>query len=681
LKRVLTIAAALGVLLLILSGVALYFFDPESLRAPLQKQAAAALGRDVTLGKISLAYFPLPAVRVGEIRIAGPTAADPAFAEVSELRLRVAILPLLARRVVLRALEIDSPRIHIPFDKDGKPVLPEPAKKPPKPDDAEKTPADGDATKPAEFALAVDRIAIDGARVQFGPWLVENASLTGRLSLDGSGAFRFSLDLPGLAELRNGGLELAGLGSDALAINAQGEFSADLAALRERFAITQEVSGRARGEFAVEVAAGTLRAANANVDVPDLLLRSGDLVVSGPTRAHAVLGESYSLDLTDTRVEKTGVFAKPKRTPLSVTGTLGSEPNLSAVRDTLVKFGANVIPLSLELGRTPMHVHVKKSLLDLGRLRELLTPDRPPLAGIIHVDALDIQLDPLRIDGNAVLDGVETTLEHGPIRVSGPVHGSGREIALEKGSSVLIGGQTIALVATYDLESGATKASYDTQNTQLGQLLAALSGRSEIDGTLASNGTLEASKPEFAALAGGGRMEVRPGRIQGFSLAKALAAPLAGIAGVAKAAEGATPESVDDETFEHLSADYRIADGRVSSENLELKYRNATAFLHGSVGMSDRTLDLAGRIVLTKDGDAELTGSSKRAKERVIPIAHITGTLDSPRIALDQKTLAALALAYSGNDKVREKIDKALGPGGAEAVEDFLGNLLGGKKK
>lgn len=679
-KRVLIIAAALGVLLLILSGVALYFFDPETLRAPLQKQAAAALGRDVTLGKISLAYFPLPAVRVGEIRIAGATAADPAFAEISELRLRVAILPLLARQVVLRALEIDAPRIHIPFDKDGKPVLPEPAKKPPKPDDADKTPSDGDASKPAEFALAVDRIAIDGARVQFGPWLVENASLTGRLSLDGSGAFRFALDLPGLAELRNGGLELAGLGSPALAVSAQGEFSADLAALRERFAITPEVAGRARGEFAVEIAAGALRAANANIDVPDLLLRSGDLVVSGPTRAHAVLGESYSLDLTDTRVEKTGVFAKPKRTPLSVTGTLGSEPNLSAVRDTLVKFGANVIPLSLELGRSPMHVHVKKSLLDLGRLRELLTPDRPPLAGVIHVDALDITLDPLRIDGNAVLDGVETTLEHGPVRISGPVHGSGREIALEKGSSILIGGQTIDIVATYDLESGASTANYDTSNTQLGQLLAALSGRSEVDGTLASNGRLEASKPELAALAGGGRMEVRPGRIQGFSLAKALAAPLAGIAGVAKAAEGATPESVEDETFEHLSADYRIADGRVSSENLELKYRNATAFLHGSVGMSDRTLDLAGRIVLTKEGDAELTGS-KRAKERVIPIAHITGTVDSPRIALDQKTLAALALAYSGNDKVREKLDKALGPGGAEAVEDFLGNLLGGKKK
>jgi hypothetical protein len=30
---------------------------------------------------------------------------------------------------------------------------------------------------------------------------------------------------------------------------------------------------------------------------------------------------------------------------------------------------------------------------------------------------------------------------------------------------------------------------------------------------------------------------------------------------------------------------------------------------------------------------------------------------------------------------VREKIDKTLGTGASEQVEDFLGNLLGGKKK
>ncbi|MGH7291270.1 MAG: AsmA family protein, partial [Myxococcota bacterium] len=192
-------------LLVILAGVALYFFDPETLREPLQKQATAALGRDVKLGQISLAIFPLPAVRVEDIRIAGPTPTDPPFADVAELRLRVAILPLLARQVVLRALEVDSPRVNIPFDKAGKPILPGPASS-----DANAKPpgAPSEKSEPAAaskgLALAVDRISIEGARVEAGPWIVENADLSGHLSLDGSGAFQFELDSPGLGELRNG---------------------------------------------------------------------------------------------------------------------------------------------------------------------------------------------------------------------------------------------------------------------------------------------------------------------------------------------------------------------------------------------------------------------------------------------------------------------------------------------
>ena len=678
-RRALSIAAALVALVVILASVALYFFDTEKLREPLQSQASAALGRTATLGEISLSVFPLPAVRVTNIRIAGPKPADPPFAEVAELRLRVAILPLLARQVVLRSLEIDSPRVHIPFDKSGKPILPgrAAAMALPAPSDGEKQ--SEPAAPEAGPALAIDRISVAGARVKVGPWLIENASVSGRLSLDGTGAFRVALDLPGFGELRNAEVKLAGLTGPAPEIAAQGEFFADLAPLGKRFALSQEISGRARGEFEIELAGAVLRAATANIDVPDLLVRSGDLVVSGPARAHAVLGESYSVDLSDTRVEKTGLFAKPKRTPLSVTGTLGSEPNLSAVREALVKIGTNVIPLGLELERRPILVHVRRSAIDLASLRGLLPPDRPPLSGRFHVEALDVQIDPLRVTGNAALDNLETKLEHGPIRVSGPVRGRGQVIALENGSAV-VGDQTIAISATYDLESGAIAASYDTANSQLGALIAALSGRGEVDGTLTSRGQLTASSPDVNALAGTGRIEIRPGRIQGFSLVKSLMGSLAALPGVAAAATGKDPARYDDERFERLTADYAIAGGRVSTENLELAYQNATAYLHGSVGMSDRSLDLAGRVVLAKEADADLAGA-KRARERVIPIAHITGTLDAPRVELDQKTLAALALAYGGNDKTREKIDKALGPGASEAVEDLLGNILGGKKK
>ena len=84
--------------------------------------------------------------------------------------------------------------------------------------------------------------------------------------------------------------------------------------------------------------------------------------------------------------------------------------------------------------------------------------------------------------------------------------------------------------------------------------------------------------------------------------------------------------------------------------------------------------------MLAKKADAQLAGTS-RARERVIPITRVTGTYDDPRLELDQKALAALAYAYTSDDKVKKKLDKALGPGAGEAVQGVLDGLLGGGSK
>ncbi len=680
-RRWLLLGAAIFALLLILAGVALSFFDAETLRAPLQQRASAALGRDVSLGKISLRIFPLPAVRIDDVRIGGVTPKDTPLAQIAELRLRVAVLPLVAGKVVLRALELDSPRIYVPFDKDGKPILPGAAASGAKPKaeqkPGEKPPAPAEAPG---LALAVDRIAIHDADVSAGPWKVEHANIDGHLSLDGSGAFKYSATLPGLATLRSGELELAKLSSAAPQVDARGEFSADLADVRKRFALTEEVSGKASGEYALTLAGGDVRAASASVDVPDLLLRSGALVVSGPVRGHAVLGESYSLDLSDTRVEQKDLFAKPKRTTLSVTGKLGKEASLAALREALVKIGQNELPLTLELAKQPLKVHLGKTTLDLAKLRELLPPDKPALSGRLVVQGFDVQLTPLRVVGNATLDGVETKLEHGPVTISGPVRGKGESIELEH-ATALVGGQKIDVTASYMLANGAISADYGIARAQLVSLVEALSGRKELDGTLDTAGHVETRSAGLETLGGHGKIAIQPGRIQGFSLAKQVMGSLAALPGLALAAKGKDVSKYESEEFDHLTADYTIVDGRVHTENLELAYQDATAYLHGSIGIFDRALDLSGKVVLAKKVDAQLAGA-KSARERVIPISRVTGTYDAPRLELDQKALAALASAYTSDERVKRKLDKALGPGAGEAVQGVLDGLLnGGNKK
>jgi AsmA-like protein len=329
-----------------------------------------------------------------------------------------------------------------------------------------------------------------------------------------------------------------------------------------------------------------------------------------------------------------------------------------------------------------MKVHLGKTSLDLGKLRELMPPDKPQLSGRLAVDGFDVELQPLRVLGNATLDGVETQLGHGPISISGPLRGKGDTVGVENAVAI-VGGQKIGISASYALDSGSVTADYSAAKAELGSLVEALSGRKELDGTLNTNGHVEMKSAGLQTLGGSGKVAIQPGRIQGFSLAKQVMGSLAALPTLALAVKGKDIGKYEQEEFDHLTATYTITDGRVHTDDLELAYQDATAYLHGSIGLVDRALDLTGKVVLTKKADAEFAGGS-RAKERVIPISHVGGTYDSPKIELDEKTLAGIGSLYLGDEKTRKKLDKALGPGGADAVQGVLDGLLGGgnnKKK
>jgi hypothetical protein len=93
------------------------------------------------------------------------------------------------------------------------------------------------------------------------------------------------------------------------------------------------------------------------------------------------------------------------------------------------------------------------------------------------------------------------------------------------------------------------------------------------------------------------------------------------------------------------------------------------------VGLVDRALDLRGKLELSREVDAEL-GKAQGAPT-VIPIAHVAGTLDAPRVQIDREVLAQLALRYAGTDRVREKLEKKIGPAGADILDELL---RGGEK-
>ncbi len=631
-RRLAAIAAALLVALGLLVALVLLLVDPDELRAPIVARASAALGREVELGELDLAFLPVPALRVREIRVAGAAPEDPPFAEIGELRLTVSVLPLLAGRIVLGAVALENPRLRIPLDEEGRLVLPGA-------DLPDESPAQPDAGEDAASGLifAVQRISVNDAELEAGPWRVEGASARGSLALDGSVELEFRADLPGLGELRNGRAELSGLVSGEASGDVRAELEVELAPLASLLELEQVLEGSAAGLVTAQLAAGQLADARASLEIQDFRALAGEVGLEGDASVEAVLSEASLLEVS-------------------------------------ARLGDNEIGMQIALDKPELALEIKPGRLDLGELSPFLS-GVPALGGSLEIESLEIQPEPLRVRGSVGLERVAYPIEQGQARLTGSLAGRGSVLRLDA-ETLEIGGEQATLAGTYDLARGTVAVDVGTSQADLGALLAALLGRSELSGSLTSSASLS-GPPDVEVISGSGSFRIVDGSIRGFSLLRQVFGDFASLPVLVASMQGKDLSRYEEEEFESLSADFRVADGRLITQNLTLVYGNATAYLRGGIGLSDGALDLSGRVMLSREVDEELGKASGR--QTVIPIAAITGTVDSPRLRLDRQALAGLALEYaSGSGRLQEKLEEALGEEGAGQVKDLLDSLLRG---
>ena len=87
----------------------------DALRTRAEAAASDALGREVTLpGEISLRLLPSAQIRAGEARIANAEGFDQdAFAQMSEMRVSVALLPLISRTIEVQEFVLIDPTIRL----------------------------------------------------------------------------------------------------------------------------------------------------------------------------------------------------------------------------------------------------------------------------------------------------------------------------------------------------------------------------------------------------------------------------------------------------------------------------------------------------------------------------------------------------------------------------------------
>lgn len=123
-KILLGAAAAVAALLLAAAIAVPLLVDAEALRPRAESKLSEVLGRKVSLGRASLSLWTGLALRADGLRIGEPTTASAAGAPILEARrtsVRLAMLPLLRRRIEARSIAIEGATIL----QDGKPLLSE----------------------------------------------------------------------------------------------------------------------------------------------------------------------------------------------------------------------------------------------------------------------------------------------------------------------------------------------------------------------------------------------------------------------------------------------------------------------------------------------------------------------------------------------------------------------------
>ena len=124
---------------------------------------------------------------------------------------------------------------------------------------------------------------------------------------------------------------------------------------------------------------------------------------------------------------------------------------------------------------------------------------------------------------------------------------------------------------------------------------------------------------------------------------------------------------------------------------IALTYPDWGAQLEGPIRLADLALDLKGRLTIEEALDAALARAFGARDDyvpqtRVVDLASVRGELGAPKVQITGSAVATLAAAYAGQierEELKKRIEKELGPGSGEIVDqglEVLEDLLGGKK-
>jgi len=708
LVRALAVLGALLALALVLLAIGLpRLVDRPEVRARIEAAAREATGRDVRFDGLAIGIFP-PRVRVLRPVVAGTTPGEPPLFSAEETALRVALLPLLARTLVVDSLEVVKPLLRI---------VRTPGTGPP----SERAPTKGagagavGANEGEGLKLAVRHVALHDGTVVLEDhgvtppvtWTLED------IQAEAAGtSLAAPIDFSLSGRLGSGGLLHAkGTSTTSGSVDLHATLEGvDLAAAKPYAGKTATaLAGSLGGTVHVQGSATALGAVDADLKISNADLVITSIAVHGPLSLHAQLtgapaslSGKFDVDATAAELVYQGGFTKPVGTPATLSGQLVHDAQGAlGVDDLHVKVKNLDAQGTLRTGQRT-RLELRANPFDVGGWESLLPAlGGAGLRGEVAPGTLTVTTGPLDLEGAPAFKQLLVQFPgKPPVAIDGSLEIAG-DVVRTRSLVTRIAGQPFSVVA--ELTALATQPHY---RVQLGAnqidskaLVNAFSQRKDVfEGplTLKSDfsGPLVSGAQLLQAVRGTARVDVGHGRLRGVSLLQGTFDQLGSLGKLALAAGraqgGKDLQRFYEDEFQSIGGTFVVADGRATTDDLKMIYRHYMVDLRGGLGLADQSVDMTGKLTIDKELDATVASqtaagaNATSADARVIPLAHVTGTLSEPKVSIRGEDAASFAASYAlGRErgKLEKKLDEKLGQGTGRQVLDALDGLLGGSKK
>ncbi|HKQ26920.1 MAG TPA: AsmA family protein [Burkholderiales bacterium] len=677
------ILIAVGAVVVLFAGVLAFIaatFDPNQYKAQVADLVKEKTQRVLTIeGDIRLTLFPRVGVQLGKTRLS-EFRGDKDFAGLEQIRVSLALLPLLSKQVVVDQIQLDGLRVNLVKHKDGTNNFADFL-------GAEESaaPASPPASPPAtSIKFDIDGVKVSKAAVSWkdeaagAEYTVSDLNLeTGRLApgvplkFDLSAAFSASqpkievkLQAAGdlmadpqsqkfsvatlTASINTNGPQLEALlniklsGVEGSAKNLQvGEFLITVDARQADNAVKGTLSTPIVADFETQLFELPKLAGEFDVASPALPMKKLTVPLAGTVRAD-LEKKAVDADLT-TRFDESNIKAKVGVTDFAAPFTRFDiaidKLNVDRYLPPAETGTASTVPVASPQAEQP---------IDFSPIKKL------NLAGSLRVDDLivsNVKVQNARMDvkakgGRLEVNPLSANLYQGSVKGTASVNANNNQLAIRQNLSGISIGPLLRDALKQDLLEGHGSVALDV--TAIGNTASAI--KQSLNGTAAMN--------------------VKDGALKGINLAQSLRKAKATFTGGARETE--QPAVAGEKTdFSELSASFLIRQGVAHNNDFLLKSPFLRLTGEGDINIAEGSLNYLTKAAVVATSTGQGGKELDDLKGLTVPV-HVSG----PFAALKYKLEFGSMFSDSAKQKFEEKKEEL-----KDKLEDELKSRLPGAKK